>query len=77
MFHLVLTFTVFRAATIDFWQARTPKRWPLHRRAGTVFYFSKFSQGPSLGSLASRGGPGITSKLSGFFFQIFVTIPEY
>ena len=33
-----------RAATVDFWQVRTPK-WPLHRRADAVFYFSKYSQG--------------------------------
>ena len=49
-----------RAATVDFWQARTPKWRPLHRRTAdvaAVFYFSKSSQGPSLGCLASRSGP--------------------
>ena len=40
-----------------------PKWQPLHRRAATtataVSDFSKSSQGPSLGCLASRGGPEI------------------
>jgi hypothetical protein len=37
---------------------------PLRRpaaAAATVFYFSKFSQGPSLGCLACRGGPDLFS----------------
>ena len=41
-------------------------RWhPLHLCAVTaiaVFYFSKSSQGPSLGCLASRGGPGLDAQ---------------
>ena len=37
-----------RAATVDFWQARTPQWWSLHQFAATaaaIFYFSKSSQG--------------------------------
>ena len=35
---------------VDFWQARMPQWRPLHQRTASgaaVFYFSKFSQGPS------------------------------
>ena len=49
------TFTVYihRDAMVDFW-------WQAGEVAATaaaVFYFLKSSQGPSLGCLASRGGP--------------------
>ena len=54
--------TAFRTAMVDFWQARMPKWQPLHwctDSATTVFYFSKYNQGPGIGCcFASRGGPG-------------------
>ena len=52
----------YRAATVDFWQARMPQQRPLHRRAAAtdaVFYFSKSSQGPCLGGPVLRVYPKI------------------
>ena len=59
---LIGVFT-FRAATVDFWQAKTPLWCILYRHtvtSSTIFYSSKSSQGPSLGCLASHGCPALT-----------------
>jgi hypothetical protein len=52
-----------KAATVDIWQARMSSWWPLHWRAtaaAVVFYFSKSSQGPSLGCFAYSPEPFLT-----------------
>jgi hypothetical protein len=41
-----------------------PQWRPLHRHA-TIFYFSKSSQGPSLGCLASQAVAALTLKVNG------------
>ena len=45
----------YMAATVGFWQAPLPPP--------PFFYFSKSSQGPILGCLASRGGPVLVDQM--------------
>jgi hypothetical protein len=54
----------YRAATVDFRQARQPFHKYCCRRAtadGAAFYFEKSRQGRFLGCLTPRGGPDLES----------------
>ena len=52
--------TSYRAATVDFWQARLPKWWPYHQHADAApqhVLFLKIHARRCLTGLTSRGGP--------------------
>ena len=52
----------YSAATVDFWQTRTPQ-WRTDQQyaisAGAVFYTTKSRQNRSLAGLTSLGGPDL------------------
>ena len=71
--------TMFRATTVDFWQARPPQRWPQWRpyrwataTAVAVFYSAKFRQGRGLAGLTPYGGPVVRPRLE--LFTLYSTL---